>query len=262
MACQQVKFHVENGIGTILLDDPDSKNALSPDVIEELARLFAVCEYDEEVHIVVLRGAGGTFSSGGNIRSLKEQIVNHSFKRDSLGNLGDAARRLKDLSKPTICVVEGAAAGAGVSLAMNCDFSIASEKAKFTCAFVNLALVPDTGGTELLVKTAGVNKAKELLLGGGLFTAKEAQDWGVITWAVEEDKVEQKLNELIDKLLHTSPEAYRRIKTLIHRCAYPNFDAGLAGETEYQYESCISEDHKEGVFAFLEKRKPDFHKRP
>lgn len=259
MACDQVRLTVDaDGLATITLDDPQSKNALSNDVIKELDRVFQYCEYADEVKMVMLRGANGAFSSGGNIRTLKEQIDKQSWDRSAVGQLCDAGRQLKDMTKPTICVIEGTTAGAGVSLAMLCDFSIAAEDAKFTCAFINLALVPDTGCTELLIRTAGVCKAKELLLTGGVFTAKEAQQWGVITWAVPREELEERVAKLVKKLRMTSPAAYRRVKTLINRSAYPNFDANLLGEGEYQYDALLSEDHKEGVNAFLEKRPPNY----
>lgn len=262
MACDQVRFSISPaGIAAITLDDPASKNALSNPVIEELARIFFLCEQDESVKLVLLRGAGGAFSSGGNIRTLKEQIDRRAWDKGTLAHLCDAARRLKDLSKPTVCVIEGTAAGAGVGLAMACDFSIAVQGSKFTCAFINLALVPDAGSTELLVRTAGVCRAKELLLLGGVFTAEEAARWGVISWAVPKEALEERVDALCKKLLAASSTAYGRIKTLVNRCAYPDFDGNLLGEAEYQYASLISDDHKEGVCAFLEKRTPDFSRR-
>lgn len=262
MSCDQVRFSVSaEGVATITLDDPISRNALSNSVIEELARLFHLCEYDSCVKLVILRGANGTFSSGGNIRTLKEQIDNHSWDRGALGHLCDAGRRLKDLSKPTVCVIDGPVAGAGISLAMACDFSIAAETTKFTFAFINLALVPDTGASELLVRTAGVCKAKELLLTDAVFSAEDAAKWQLITWALPPEDVEQRLEKLVKKLLNTSPAAYRRIKTLINQCAYPQYDATLSREAEYQYDAFLSEDHREGVNAFLEKRIPKFQGR-
>lgn len=261
MPCEQVRFSISSGgIAAITLDDPASKNALSNPVIEELAHLFHRCEYDPQVKMVLLRGANGAFSSGGNIRTLKEQIDRRSWDRGALGHLCDAGRRLKDLSKPTVCVIEGTTAGAGVSLAMACDFSIAARGCKFTCAFINLALVPDTGGTELLVRTAGVCRAKRLLLTGEVFTAEEAEQWGIITWAVPAEELPDRVEALCGKLCRTSPAAYQKIKTLINRCAYPDFDANLLGEAEYQYQSLRSADHQEGVSAFLEKRAPKFHR--
>lgn len=261
MSCEQVRFSIStDGTATITLDDPASRNALSNPVIEELARLFHRCEYDARVKLVLLRGGNGAFSSGGNIHTLKEQIDQRSWDREALGHLCDAARRLKDFSKPTVCVIEGTTAGAGVSLAMACDFSIAVQGCKFTCAFINLALVPDTGGTELLVRTAGVCRAKRLLLTGEVFTAEEAEQWGIITWAVSPEELADKVEALCKKLCRTSPAAYQKIKALINRCAYPDFDANLLGEAEYQYQSLLSADHREGVSAFLEKRAPIFHR--
>ncbi|MGI6404776.1 MAG: enoyl-CoA hydratase/isomerase family protein [Oscillospiraceae bacterium] len=258
MDCKQIGFQIKDRLATIILDDKESANALSEDVISELAAVLERCEFDDAVGAVLIRGANNTFCSGGNIRAMQQQAQTGSYSRLALGRLGDAAMRLKNMSKPTICAIEGACAGAGMSLAMACDFSIAREDAKFTFAFINLALVPDMGGTALLVKSAGVNKAKELMLGGGVFLGTEAAQWGIITKAVPADRFEEQVEKTCQKLLATAPVAYSRIKTMINRCAFPGFDAGLQNEMEYQYASYFSKDHVEGVNAFLEKRRPKF----
>lgn len=258
MNFQNIGFRMEGRLSVLTLDDKNSANALSNEVIADLATAMEFCEYDEGIGAILIEGANDTFCSGGDIRALKEQADNNAFSRLPLGRLGDAAIRLKNMSKPTICAIQGACAGAGVSLAMTCDFSIAKENAKFTFAFVNLALVPDMGATALLVKSTGVNKAKELLLGGGVFSGKEAADWGIVTKAVPEAEWLAEVEATCKKMLAAPHAAYARIKTMINRCTFPGYDAELCNEAEYQYASYRSADHVEGINAFIEKRQPRF----
>lgn len=260
MDFKYINFHIRDELATVELDNPKSANALSDGVISDLAAVFELCEFDDNVGAVLVRGANNNFCSGGDIRTLKEQAATGSYSRLSLGRLGDAALRLKNMGKPTICAIEGACAGAGVSLAMACDFSIATLDSKFSFAFINLALVPDMGGTAQLIKTAGLNKAKELLLGGGVFSGKQAQDWGIITSAVSKEEFHEAVEKLCKKLLATAPTAYRRIKNMINRCAFPGYEASLQQEMEYQYASYFTDDHVEGINAFLEKRRANFKK--
>lgn len=248
----------DDGTGIITLDDPKNKNALSDPVIEQLHKAVHECEYNDKIKIVILRGENGALSAGGDIGSLKAKIDANAFEREHLGLLCDIARGLKDMSKPTMSIADGIVAGAGISLCTVCDISIVTETSTFASGFTGLGLVPDAGGTELIIKNAGVARAKEIFMTGRVFSGKEAADWNIVTMAVPKEQFEETVAKMRKKLLSLSPTSFRKIKTMINRVAYPDFDQTLLVEGEYQYASMFTEDHKEGVNAFLEKRKANF----
>ena len=208
---------------------------------------------------VVLRGAGGNFSAGGNVKAIKERLDKGIINAKAGIRIGGGfIMRLKTISKPTIAWVEGAAAGVGCSMAMACDFSIASEEAKFVIAFVNIGYVPDGGITYMLTKAAGPVKAMELMMSGKKFTGRQAADWGIITEAVPSDQLEETVQKYIKKYANGPSVAYSQIKKLMLDSCYHDFNACMQGEVGAQQICAQSKDHYEAVTAFCEKRKPSF----
>ncbi len=157
--------------------------------------------------------------------------------------------------------MQGAAAGGGLSLALLCDFRIAAEDAKFIFAFVNIGLIPDCGGLLPLVKIVGTAKATELLMTAKLFSGKEAFDMGLVNESVPASQLEEATLKLALKLAGGPTLAFGRIKALINRTSFGDLELELDNETDYQVQSAQTEDHKEGINAFLEKRKPVFQGR-
>ena len=254
-----VLFEEKENVGYITLNNPAQMNAVTAEVTRDLITCLEYCEQSEDIRCVVLRGAGGNFSAGGNVKAMKERLdkgINTAKAGIRIG--GEFIMRLKTISKPTIAWIEGAAAGVGCSMAMACDFSIACEDSKFIIAFVNIGYVPDGGITYMLTKAAGPVKAMELMMSGKKFSGKEAAEWGIITEAVPAEEQEAVVQKYIKKYSAGPSVAYAQIKKLMLDSCYHDLTACMQNEVTAQYICSRSSDHYEAVSAFCEKRKPNF----
>jgi 2-(1,2-epoxy-1,2-dihydrophenyl)acetyl-CoA isomerase len=222
---------------------------------EELKHALPELEADETVKVVVLTGSGRAFCAGGDIRSM-EGITSPSG-RDRLKNLQKLSKLMFEFEKPIIAAVNGPATGAGFHLALACDIIIASEKAKFAESFVNIGLIPDFGGFYFLPLRIGIHKAKELMLTGRLFDATEANEMGLINKVVPHESLESETMTMARALVNGPGRAYTMIKHAMNH--FPaNLYTMLEIEANMQAICFETSDFKEGVSAFLEKRKPDF----
>lgn len=256
---EYVIFEEREGVGYITLNNPAQMNAVTAQMTRDLITCLEYCEQEPSIRCVVLRGAGGNFSAGGNIKAMKERLdkgINAAKAGIRVG--GEFIMRLKTISKPTIAWIEGAAAGVGCSMAMACDFSIAAEETKFVIAFVNIGYVPDGGITYMLTQAVGPVKATELMLSGRKFTGAEAAEWGMITKAVPAAELEETVQKYIKKYANGPSVAYGQIKKLLNDTCYPGLSLCMQGEVAAQYICAATADHREAVDAFMEKRKPDF----
>lgn len=259
MDFQHILFEICDHVGYITLNHPEIKNPIGNETKLELIRAFDVCDYDDTVRTVVIRGAGGTFSAGGDLRAMKKRIDAGEYGTKISCRLGAQMNfRLRNLKKPTIAWVEGAAAGAGICLAMACDFQIAAEETKMKFAFVNIGYVPDSGATFFVTRALGTVRASDLLLSGRDFTGRQAADWGLITEAVPSDMLSARVSEYIHKYVNGPTAAYGRIKAMINRAQFDQYAQGMQSEIEFQDACEHGEDFKEAVNAFFEKRKPHF----
>ena len=254
-----VLFDVKDGAAYITLNNPEKLNPVPAEVMLDMIQCLNDCESSDEIRVVVLRGAGGNFTAGGDIRGMKERMdngINNTKTAIRIG--GELITRLRMISKPTIAWIEGAVAGVGMSIAMACDFSIAEETAKMVFAFVNIGFVPDGGITYTLSKAVGPVKATDLLMSGKRFSGAQAKEWGIITEAVPKDGLEETVQKYIHKYSHGPSAAYAQIKTLINGVNYSEWNACMQREVYAQYACSLTQDHREAVTAFLEKRKPVF----
>lgn len=259
MNFENVFFEEKDKVGYIALNNPDNMNPITVNVVKDFIECLNYCEKDNDIRAIVIRGSGGNFSAGGNIKNMKEKLDNHQNEvKVGIRAAGELIMRIKTINKPTIAWIEGAVAGVGLSIAMACDFSIADQKSKFVFAFVNIAYVPDGGLTYLLTKAVGTVKATELLMSGRKLSGAEAKDWGIITEAVPTDTLEQTVNNYINKYSNGPTKTYGYIKTLINRVSYSELNACMQNEVEAQYMCSLTEDHREALTAFIEKRKPVF----
>lgn len=249
----------QDGIGYITLNDPENRNPLSAATADTLVGLLDECDHDPEVRVVVLRGEGAAFSAGGNVKSMLERLeAGTADYRPGIKKLGNAFIKLRTIKKPVIAAIHGAAAGGGLNLALGCDFRIAAADTKFVFAFVNIGLVPDVGGPLPLVRMLGVAKATELLMTGKLFTAQEALAWGLVNEVVPAGELAAATLKLAAKLADGPTQAYGCIKAMINRVAFDGLEQEIESEAEYQALCSKTHDHREGVGAFVEKRKPRF----
>lgn len=254
-----VLLEKEGSVATIMLNNPANMNPVTAETTRYLIDALDKCESDDEIRVIVLRGAGGNFSAGGNVKAMKERLdkgINTTKEGIRVG--GEWLMRLRTASKPTIAWIEGAVAGAGMSIAMGCDFSIAAEDAKMVFAFVNIGFVPDCGITHMLTKSIGRTRATELLMSGRRFTGADAAAWGMITAAVPKEQLEETVQKYIKKYSEGPSVTYGQIKRMINSCTMRELNACMQEEVEAQYICSKTEDHRAAVEAFCEKRKPVF----
>ena len=257
-----VLFDVRESVAYITLSNPAQMNPVTAEVMQDLIQCLDYCERESDVRAMVLRGAGGNFTAGGNVKGMKERLDKGiNTTKSGIRSGGEFIMRLKTISKPTIAWIEGAVAGVGMSMAMACDFSIAEETAKMVFAFVNIGFVPDGGVAYMLSKAVGPARATELLMSGKRFSGAQAKEWGIITEAVPKNQLEETVQKYIKQYAQGPSVAYAQIKRLLLSVNYQELNACMQNEVEAQYVCSLTEDHREAVNAFVEKRKPTFQGR-
>jgi 2-(1,2-epoxy-1,2-dihydrophenyl)acetyl-CoA isomerase len=251
----EVETARDGAVLTITLNRPDVLNALNAAVHNALAAALKEAR-DPEVRGVVLTGAGRGFCVGQDLTEFRE----------APGDIGDRLRStyhpnvlaIRALEKPVIAAVNGAAAGAGMSVACACDLRIASDAAVFVPAFVNIGLVPDSGGTFFVTRLLGYARAFEWLCSGRRLSAAEAHAWGLVSEVVEAQALPARVAEVAAELAALPTRAIAMTKRLLERAWGSTLGEQLEWEAQLQSAATQSEDFREGVQAFLEKRKPSF----
>ena len=249
-----------DAIRTITIDRPERKNAIPPNGWTHLRNAFDDFESSDQ-RVLIVTGAGGSFCSGADLSQDPEdlalmQTVSGRYERMQV--VGSAAEALHRISRPTIAAVDGIAAGAGLSLALGCDVVVATTRAQFSAIFVRRGLVVDFGGTWLLPRLVGLQKAKELSLSGRVVPAAEALDMGLVTRLVEPGDLEAEALAVAGSFLAGGPLAQTMIKAGMDHSLNMSFGDALAFEANAQTICLGSEDAVEGISAFLEKRPPEF----
>lgn len=259
MEFKHILFETKDSVGYIIINHPEIRNPIGNDTKFELIQAFDRCEFDDNIRAVVLRGAGGTFSAGGDLRAMKKRIDAGEYGTQISCRLGAQMNlRLRNLKKPTIAWVEGAAAGAGICLALACDFQVVADNTKMKFAFVNIGYVPDSGATYFVTRTLGTARTTDLFMSGRQFTGRQAADWGLVTEAVPPDQLESRVSQYIKKYAKGPTAVYGRIKTMINQAQYSQYSLGMLSEIELQGQCERGSDFKEAVNAFFEKRSPYF----
>lgn len=261
MKPEKLIYDRQDGVAVITMDDPKTLNAMDEQMAEELLFAFREAEGDPSVRTVVLRGSQKAFSAGGDISWFYEMIESGK-EIDMSKALSTAARltvHMKKMSKMVITSVCGAAAGAGVSLALSGDFMICADNAKFLLAFVNLGLAPDTGATYLLSKSIGAARTMELAATGRPFYAEDALQWGLAHQVVPKGELDETTMNFAKKLASGPLVSYKNIKKQIYGANYSDYESWLE-EVEFptQLDCAASADFQEGCRAFVEKRKAAF----
>lgn len=256
---EHILYEVRDNVAYIILNHPEKRNPLNVDTQQELHKAFDLCDYDDDVRVVVIRGAGGNFSGGGDLNVMKARIeASGRGTRQACRAGAETNLRLRHIKKPVIAWIEGAIAGAGIALALACDFQIVSETSKCLFAFVNIGFVPDCGSTYFVTRAIGTTRASELFLSGRRFSGKEATEWGLFTEAVPAESVEQRIQDYIEKYKNGPTVAYANIKEMINRAQYSGYADAILAEVDCQGRCETTEDYKTAVNAFLEKREPTF----
>ena len=254
MSFENILFKKEEGIATITINRPESLNALSTETLSEMISALEDAKKDEDVRVVVLTGAGDrSFSAGADLKGIKDGTTLQL--RDFLGKFGELSHAMMNLGKPTIAAVNGLALGGGCELAISCDIVIASEDARFGTPEIKIGVLPAVA-ISLLPRLIGRKKALELIFTGDDIKAREAERVGLISRVVPADRLEGDVREFANKLIDKSPVALRFAKDAIYRGLDVEYAKALENGFEMTSVLSSSEDAKEGVSAFLEKRKP------
>jgi 2-(1,2-epoxy-1,2-dihydrophenyl)acetyl-CoA isomerase len=254
----------EDGVLVLTFNRTEHRNALTQEMQARLAEELAAAELDREVGCVLLTGAGGAFCAGGDVKNMArghaagqpiDQLQRMEAQRQSQRR---TSLRLFEMSKPTLAALPGAAAGAGLSMALACDMRIAAETAIMSTAFVKVGLSGDYGGTYLLTQLVGPAKARELYLLGDRVDMTEALRLGLVNWVVPPAELEAKAMEIARRLASGPRLAHRFIKDNLNRALKASFAECLDTESANLMQLRDTDDHKEAARAFAEKRTPNF----
>ncbi len=260
-----VRIDHQGAVAVITLNRPESLNAMSPQLLNDLSAAGQQLADDAAVRCVVVTGAGRAFCAGGDVKAMTEG--NSAATGGGGGLLGrvdglrqqeEISRLLYEMPKPTIAAVNGVAAGAGLSVALAADLRIGSEHARFTTAFAKIGFSGDFGGTWLLQRLVGPAKAKELYFMSEIFDAEEAMRLGLLTKLVPHDQLMAETMALANKLASGPTLAFGRIKDNFAHGATSTFSDSLTHEAENMIASGLTEDHRSAAIAFVQKREPQF----
>jgi 2-(1,2-epoxy-1,2-dihydrophenyl)acetyl-CoA isomerase len=248
----------DGAVLTITLNRPDVLNAFNADLHGGLAGALKEASADD-VRAVVITGAGRGFCVGQDLNEFRE--TPGDIAERLRGNYHPNILALRALEKPVIAAVNGAAAGAGLSLACACDLRIASDQATFVPAFINLGLVPDSGGTYFVRRLLGTARAFEWLTSGRRLSAAEAHAWGLVSEVLQNDKLAQRAAEIAAQLAALPTRGIAMTKRLLDHAEHATLEEQLERESQLQSAATRTDDFREGVDAFLEKREPRFEGR-
>jgi 2-(1,2-epoxy-1,2-dihydrophenyl)acetyl-CoA isomerase len=251
----EVETSRDGAVLTITLNRPDVLNALNASMHKALGAALKEAA-DGGVRAVVLTGAGRGFCVGQDLTEFREAAGDIGSRLRS--NYHPTILAIRRLEKPVIAAVNGAAAGAGLSLACACDIRVAADSASFIPAFINIGLVPDSGGTYYITRLLGYARAFEWMTSGRKLSAAEAQAWGLVSEVVEGDKLAERSGEVAAQLAAMPTRGVGMTKRLLDRAATNALEEQLELEAQLQTAATQTDDFKEGVAAFLEKREPRF----
>ncbi|TCU68915.1 enoyl-CoA hydratase [Tissierella praeacuta] len=256
LSLDNLLFKKEGNIGILSINRPDALNALNSAVLDDLNNAIDMINSDEEVYVLILTGEGRAFVAGADIGEMKGMNTTEArvFAEKGLS----VFRKLELMEKPVIAAVNGFALGGGCELSMACDIRIASEKAKFGQPEVGLGITPGFAGTQRLSRLVGIGRAKELIFTCDIINAEEAYRIGLVNKVVSGEELMGVAIEMANKIISKAQLAVRYAKTAINRGMETDLDTGMAIEKDLFGLCFATEDQKEGMGAFLEKRTPSY----
>ncbi|MGR8949219.1 MAG: enoyl-CoA hydratase/isomerase family protein [Gammaproteobacteria bacterium] len=257
----ELLFDVDNNVGTITLNRPELMNAFGDNTRTSLLEILIAAETNDEVGCVVITGAGKAFAAGGDINSMRAQQDNDDSATITarMATAGEVVTLIRRMRKPVIAAVNGAAAGGGVNLALACDLRYASSKAILVQSFVKIGLMPDWGGHYLLPRLVGTAKALELCMLGERIDANKALELGLLNDVFPADEFAERVREIALKLANSPRDTLAAIKHCTYFSGHNTFEDTLRKEQAMQAELFLSDNAKEGMRAFIDKRTPRFN---
>ncbi|WPP68813.1 2-(1,2-epoxy-1,2-dihydrophenyl)acetyl-CoA isomerase PaaG [Acinetobacter pittii] len=260
MDYQNIIAEEKNGVGYLTFNRPKALNSFNVDMHREVAEVLNLWTKNPDVRCVVISGEGRGFCAG---QDLGDRVVDPNAEAPDLGYsietyYNPLIKTIVNMPKPVICAVNGVAAGAGANIALACDLVIAAKSANFVQAFCRLGLVPDSAGTWFLPRAVGHARAMGLTLLGDKLPAETAKEWGMIWDVVEDAELKAKVTELAERLAKQPTFGLSLIKKAIHQSSNNTFDEQMVLERDLQRIAGRSEDYREGVQAFMNKREPNF----
>ena len=260
MDYQNIIAEEKNGVGYLTFNRPKALNSFNVDMHREVAEVLNLRTKNPDVRCVVISGEGRGFCAG---QDLGDRVVDPNAEAPDLGYsietyYNPLIKTIVNMPKPVICAVNGVAAGAGANIALACDLVIAAKSANFVQAFCRLGLVPDSAGTWFLPRAVGHARAMGLTLLGDKLPAETAKEWGMIWDVVEDTELKTKVTELAERLAKQPTFGLSLIKKAIHQSSNNTFDEQVLLERDLQRIAGRSEDYREGVQAFMNKREPNF----
>jgi 2-(1,2-epoxy-1,2-dihydrophenyl)acetyl-CoA isomerase len=251
-----VRYTAAEGVATVTLDRPEKLNALSEEMYLEMTRLFAQIAADDTVRGVVLTGAGRAFCAGSDLEGMQQMDV--VAGRARMKRRHRMIQNLVAIEKPVIAAVNGTCVGIGFSIALACDLIVAAESARFSQIFKKIGLVPDGGSIFFLVQHLGIARAKELVYTARMLPAAEAREWGFVTRVVPDAELAGAAQALAQELAGSATHALGLAKKMFQTMYTPSLESLLELETLAQSLARLTDDHREGVTAFREKRAASF----
>ncbi|EYD50131.1 phenylacetate degradation putative enoyl-CoA hydratase PaaB [Acinetobacter baumannii 25493_4] len=260
MDYQNIIAEEKNGVGYLTFNSPKALNSFNVDMHREVAEVLNLWTKNPDVRCVVISGEGRGFCAG---QDLGDRVVDPNAEAPDLGYsietyYNPLIKTIVNMPKPVICAVNGVAAGAGANIALACDLVIAAKSANFVQAFCRLGLVPDSAGTWFLPRAVGHARAMGLALLGDKLPAETAKEWGMIWDVVEDAELKTKVTELAERLAKQPTFGLSLIKKAIHQSSNNTFEEQMLLERDLQRIAGRSEDYREGVQAFMNKREPNF----
>lgn len=254
MSDTTIRYETRDGVAIVALNRPEALNALTDDMKRELAERLKAAERDESVRALVLTGEGRGFCAGEALNEELVQAAEPPLDRTLRDFYHPVIERMRGMDKPIVAAVNGTAAGAGVSLALAADLRLASEKASFVLAFVRIGLVPDAGSTFFLPRLVGMGKAVEMSMTGDKVDAAEAERVGLVNRVVPADVLMEESLKLAGRLAQAPTKALGLMKRAFNRSFGVSLENQLSYEADLQAIAARTDDFREGVKAFLEKR--------
>ena len=255
-----ILYTVEDHVATITFNRPENQNTISGPMLAKLSQLLIESDADEEIRAIVITGTGKFFCAGLDLRGsdITDNLTKENKKPANLDLRNTPPTVLHNLDTPTIAAINGSAAGYGMDLALGCDIRIMTDGAKLAAAFTSRGVVPESGGTWILPRLIGWSKASEIIFTGKTLSAKESEDMGLVSKVVNSNEIHKEASVLAGKIAKNAPLAVQASKRMMRMGLNENFDDHVHHVFLQLLPLFQSDDFKEGMASFMEKRDPDF----